>query len=168
VAQFLRAFVAVTPLSGYPASVLQYLDNRQHAVSFPAGQVLFREGDRADVMYVLLEGMADILVGGIHVDLAVPGSLIGEMALVDNSLRSATVVCHTPCRFGAIDQARFDSLVKETPSFAKHVMTLMAQRIRRMNEKISEKASKGKSGRPGGQHEQRPGDMPAAGSHQAD
>jgi CRP-like cAMP-binding protein len=120
------------------ADIVRHFLNTHETVSVPAGRVLFREGEPADVMYVLLDGMADILVGDTHVELATPGTLLGEMALLDHSKRSATVACRTPCRFITINQAEFDSLVKETPSFARHVMTLMAERLRRMNERISQ------------------------------
>jgi CRP-like cAMP-binding protein len=58
------------------------------------------------------------------------------MALIDGSPRSATAVCRTRCRLAAIDTARFDALVRETPEFARHVMGSMAERMRRMNDRL--------------------------------
>ena len=120
-------------------NLVQYFRNARNILSVPAGRELFHEGDAADVMYVLMEGMADILVGDIQVELATPGTLFGEMALVDNSMRSATVICRTPCRLVTIDQRQFDLVVKELPAFGRQVMSLMAERLRRMNERVGER-----------------------------
>jgi len=121
---------------GDAVNVLEHFRSARKIVHVGAGASLFREGERPDYMYVLLEGMADILVGGTQVELANPGSILGEMALVDGAPRSATVVCRTNCRFVAIDQAHYDLLVREKPEFSRHVMAVMAERLRRMNERL--------------------------------
>lgn len=112
----------------------------------PAGAVLFREGDEADVMYVLMEGAANVLVVDTLVEIAGPGTLLGEMALVDRQQRSATVVTRTPCRLVSVDAHDFELLILETPAFARHVMKVMAERLRRMNDSLREtKAALGAS-----------------------
>jgi CRP/FNR family cyclic AMP-dependent transcriptional regulator len=73
---------------------------------------LFHEGKRGDCMYVLLQGSADVLIGETIVESATPGALLGEMALVDSSPRTATVVATTPCRLAKIDERRFHFLVQ--------------------------------------------------------
>ena len=102
------------------------------------GTVLFTEHDAVGPMYVLLEGTARILVGGHVVEMAGPGTLLGEMALVDDLPRSATVVAIAPCRVLPIGRAEFDLLVREKPEFARHVMQVLVHRLRRMNELFSE------------------------------
>jgi CRP/FNR family transcriptional regulator, cyclic AMP receptor protein len=102
------------------------------------GTVLFKESDAAGPMYVLLEGAARVLVAGHVVEMAGPGTLLGEMALVDDLPRSATAVAVTPCRVLPIGRAEFDLLVREKPEFARHVMKLLVHRLRRMNELFSE------------------------------
>jgi CRP-like cAMP-binding protein len=97
------------------------------------GDFLFREGERGDKMYVLLEGNADVMVGELVVEAAGPGALLGEMALIDDSPRTASVVAKTPCRFAQIDRRRFHFLVQQTPHFATHVMKTLADRLRHMN-----------------------------------
>jgi CRP-like cAMP-binding protein len=97
------------------------------------GDFLFREGESGDKMYVLLEGNAEIMVGGLVVEDAVPGALLGEMALIENSPRTASVVARTPCRFAQMDQRRFHFLVQRTPYFATHVMKTLADRLRHTN-----------------------------------
>jgi len=97
------------------------------------GETLFRQGDRGDYMYVLLDGSIDVFVGSTVVESASPGALLGEMALVDSSPRSATVVATSRCKLARIDQFRFHFLVQETPNFATYVMKVLAERLRHMN-----------------------------------
>ena len=103
------------------------------AVELAPGDFLFREGDKRDKMYVLLEGEVDIRLGDYVVESAKSGALIGEMALIDDSPRAANAVAKTPCRLAAIDKRRFHFLVQQHPQFATHVMKELADRLRHMN-----------------------------------
>ena len=98
-----------------------------------AGETLFREGDEGDRMYVILEGRMDILVGNTVVETANEGGIVGEMALIDDAPRAASVVATTLCRLVAVDRKRFHSLVQSDPTFATHVMKVLADRLRNMN-----------------------------------
>ena len=97
------------------------------------GDFLFREGDKRDVMYVLLEGEMDVRLGDYVVETAKVGALIGEMALIDDSPRCANAVAKTACRLVPIDKQRFHFLVQQHPQFATHVMKELADRLRHMN-----------------------------------
>ena len=70
------------------------------ALQLATGDFLFREGDKRDKMYVLLEGEMDIRLGDYVVETAGPGALIGEMALIDDSPRAANAVAKTPLPTG--------------------------------------------------------------------
>ena len=97
------------------------------------GDFLFRERDKGDKMYVLLEGEIDISLGDLVLEAAGPGALIGEMALIDDTPRTANAVAKTACRLAQIDRRRFHFLVQQTPHFATHVMKTLADRLRHMN-----------------------------------
>jgi CRP/FNR family transcriptional regulator, cyclic AMP receptor protein len=103
------------------------------ALQLAPGDFLFREGEKGDTMYVLLEGEVDIFLGDFVLETAGPGSLIGEMALIDDSLRTANAVAKTPAKLAQIDRRRFHFLVQQTPHFATHVMKILADRLRHMN-----------------------------------
>jgi CRP-like cAMP-binding protein len=103
------------------------------AVQLAPGDFLFREGDKRDKMFVLLEGEMDVRLGDFVVETARPGALIGEMELIDDSPRAANAVAKTACRLAPIDQRRFDFLVQQHPHFARHVMKELAARLRHMN-----------------------------------
>jgi CRP-like cAMP-binding protein len=121
--------------------VVAHFKGARNVSSIPSGLVLFREGEPGKEMYVLMQGTAEISVGGDVVEVATPGALLGEMALVDSSARSATVITRSDCKFVAVDRKQFDLLVRESPEFARHVMTVMANRLRTMNERLREAIS---------------------------
>jgi CRP/FNR family cyclic AMP-dependent transcriptional regulator len=102
-------------------------------VQLAPGDFLFREGDKREKMYVVLDGEVDVRLGDYVVETAGPGALIGEMALIDNSPRAANAVAKSACRLAAIDQPRFHFLIQQHPHFATHVMKELANRLRNMN-----------------------------------
>ena len=120
--------------------IVAHFQNARNLITLQAGIVLFSEGEPGQSMYVLMEGSAAICVGGEVIEVASPGALLGEMALVNLSVRSATVITRSDCRVISINRSQFDALVRESPQFARHVMTVMADRLRHMNEKLRENA----------------------------
>jgi CRP-like cAMP-binding protein len=102
-------------------------------VQLAPGDILFREGDKRDKMYVVLEGEMDVRLGDYVVETAKAGALIGEMALIDDSPRAANAIAKTACRLAPIDQRRFHFLIQQHPHFATHVMKELAARLRHMN-----------------------------------
>jgi CRP-like cAMP-binding protein len=103
-----------------------------NTVQLAPDDFLFREGEKGDKMYVLLEGEIDIFLGDFVLETARPGSLLGEMALIDDSPRTANAVAKTAAKLVQIDR-RFHFLVQQTPHFATHVMKTLADRLRHMN-----------------------------------
>jgi len=104
---------------------------RETAQRVPAGTAVFREGDAGHVMYVILEGEVAIAVQGVEVDHAGPGDAFGEMALIDDAPRSATVTTITDCLLVEIGERRFEFLVQQHPRFALQMMRVLADRLRR-------------------------------------
>jgi len=102
-----------------------------------AGETVFKQGDTGTAMYVVAEGEVEILSGLVLLETARPGSVVGEMALIDHAPRSATAVAKTDCKLVAVDQRRFEFLVQQTPYFALEVMQLMAERLRTANRRIA-------------------------------
>jgi CRP-like cAMP-binding protein len=107
-------------------------------VRLAPGEVLFRAGDTGDSMFVLLEGSIDVVVGDKVVEHSARGSIVGEMALIDNSPRGATVIAREPSAFAKIDERRFQRLIQQNPFFATHVMKVLADRLRHMNQLLAE------------------------------
>ena len=109
----------------------------KEATNFAAGQSVFKAGDPGEAMYIITEGEVDILDGsGTTLETAGPGSIFGELALVDDEPRSATVVAKTACRLVTVNRRRFEYMVQETPFFALAVMKVIADRLRKTSARI--------------------------------
>jgi CRP/FNR family cyclic AMP-dependent transcriptional regulator len=102
----------------------------------PAGQALFREGEPGRLMYVLMSGTAEITVNNRLVETAEAGALLGEMAMIDEGTRSATVIAKSDCKLLPIDHDRFSFLIQQTPNFALHVMRVITARLRRTDSML--------------------------------
>jgi len=98
-------------------------------VQLTPGEFLYREGDKADKMYVLLEGEIDVRVGN-SVKTVREGAVIGEAALIEDRPRAANAVAKSACRLAQIDQQRFDFLVQQHPHFATYVMKSLFDHLR--------------------------------------
>ena len=107
-------------------------------VRLAAGETLFRAGDAPDGMFILLEGGLDVIVAGKVVEQSVRGAILGELALIDPSPRGATVVATAPAALAKLDSPRFQRLIQQNPFFAMHVMKVLADRIRHMNQLVAQ------------------------------
>lgn len=114
-------------------NLLELFRHETDLQAVPAGRDVFRAGEPGNVMYVLISGTADVTIGNVVVERAEPGALLGEMALVEDAPRTATVTAVSDCRLVPIDVKRFHFLVQQTPFFATHVMKIMAERLRKMD-----------------------------------
>lgn len=128
-----------------PADLFRH---EKETVNLAPGDVLFRAGEAGHDMYVVLEGVLEVRVGDKVVESASAGAMLGEMALIDDSTRTATVVATAPSKLVPINLRRFHFLVQQNPFFASHVMKIMVERIRQMNQRLnslSESASPGQN-----------------------
>src|SRR5262245_53994364 len=115
---------------------IDLFNNEDGAAAFAAGQKIFNEGEKGEVMFVVVSGEVDLLVRGKLVESLGHGGVLGEMALIDSAPRSASAIAKTDCRLAPIDQRRFTFLVQQTPHFALQIMRVMANRLRRMDDRL--------------------------------
>lgn len=102
----------------------------QDVVTYAAGDTIFAKGDPGDRMFVITAGSVRVTDGERLIATLGPGELLGELALIDASPRSADAVADTACALAPIDRPRFLFLVQQTPYFAVQVMQAMAERLR--------------------------------------
>ena len=114
-------------------SFLHYFQHARTVITLAPGETLFAEGEAGDVIYGLLEGDIGLMIGDRQIDQVGPGALIGEMALVDKSPRSASAIALTECRLAEVDQRQFLFMVHESPMFALDVIREMGARLRRLH-----------------------------------
>ena len=111
-------------------NLVQLFHHETEFLTLSEGQTLFNQGEPGNLMYVLMSGTAEIIVHKKVVEIAEAGSILGELAMIDDSSRSATVVAKSDCKFLPIERKRFNFLIQQTPFFALHVMKVMADRLR--------------------------------------
>ncbi len=103
---------------------------------YPGGATIVAQGGPATEMYLLRKGKAAIAVHGKVVEEIGPGGIFGEMALIDRSPRSASVMAVEDCEVVPIDERLFIILVQDAPYFALDVMRVLVERIRAMNKRL--------------------------------
>jgi CRP/FNR family cyclic AMP-dependent transcriptional regulator len=86
--------------------------------SVAPGEVLFEKGEPGHLMYVVKSGSLQILDGNYVYETVSAGGIVGEMALVDRSPRSATARAIEPSTVIPIDERRFLFMVQQTPFFS--------------------------------------------------
>lgn len=112
---------------------LNLFTDMKDAVSYEAGETIFKQGEPGDTLYVVRSGEVAISFDGEPLETVGVGSILGEMALIDRSARSATATAKNACQLIPVNEGRFRSLVSENPFFALHVMEVMADRLRKTN-----------------------------------
>ena len=116
---------------GFSDDELRRVVELGHEVDLPAGSVLVDQGDPGTSCYVILSGVAGVYVRGEYVASSGPGSMVGEIALIDHRPRTATVVADSDLDLLQFDSAAFRTLLDEMPKASERVMTLLNARLRR-------------------------------------
>ena len=101
---------------------------------YAKGDTIFREGEQADEFFVVVRGEAEIRSANRRFETVGQNGIFGEMALIDDSARSATVVALTDVIVTPIKEQQFLFMVNHTPFFALRVMRVLANRLRRQNK----------------------------------
>jgi CRP-like cAMP-binding protein len=121
-------------------NVLKLFRDWDSVEEFDAGSVIFSERDPAEVMYVILDGEVDLTLQGAALGTEEKGGIIGEMAVIDAGIRSATATAASKVRLARIDREQFRTLVKTNPKFSLHAMTAFANRLRAVDRFITSRA----------------------------
>ncbi len=110
--------------------------------AFADGEVIIREGEVGNCMYVVQEGRVEVVVGSgedeIRLDVSGPGTFFGEMAVFDRDVRSATVRALGPVRVITVDKKNLMRRIHEDPALAFRLIETMSYRIRHLTERITE------------------------------
>jgi CRP-like cAMP-binding protein len=93
-----------------------------------AGKAVIKEGNWGHEFVIVLEGDVEVRRGGVAVATLGPGDYVGEIAVLDDVRRNATVVAKTPAVIGAIDTGQFRALLREIPVLADRIAAAAAAR----------------------------------------
>jgi cytochrome P450 len=105
------------------------------------GELICSEGDNADRWWVVVQGTADVTVGGLYAGTIGPGETVGELALLDGEPRGATVTATTDMVLYEVDGEGFLSALLASPHLSVALLGELAVRIRRANQRPSRPAT---------------------------
>jgi CRP/FNR family cyclic AMP-dependent transcriptional regulator len=115
----------------------------QHAVTklFPAHTVILHEGEKSDSLYIILYGKVKVYASeknGSDVILNIQGrgDFFGEMALLDETARSASVMTMEPTRLSIITKAGFRDCLAHHPDLAYELIRALTQRVRSLTDSV--------------------------------
>jgi CRP/FNR family transcriptional regulator, cyclic AMP receptor protein len=98
-------------------------------IDLKKGKEMTREGSRGREFFVLLEGDADVTKDGRSINKLSAGDFFGEIALISDSPRTATVTATSPVRALVITDRSFRRLLNESPEIQRKVLVALAERL---------------------------------------
>jgi CRP-like cAMP-binding protein len=125
-----RDLIGKAPLfTGLSKTELAKVASIADEIDLPQGKVLMRQGERGREFFVLLEGEAEVRRNNRKLATRHAGEFFGEIALVSDRPRVATVTATTPLRALVIRDTEFRSLISRTPQIALKVLEAFADRL---------------------------------------
>lgn len=110
-----------------------------------SGEMLFREGDPGDRLYIVILGRLRVTLedskGEKIINEVARGEIIGEMALFSSEPRSATVYAVRDCDLVSISQPAFDEIIKKYPQVMRTITKVLINRLARRNREVPSKGS---------------------------
>lgn len=117
------------------------METRDLGRIYPDGEIIVRQGETGDCMYVIQEGRTEVVEeqDGKEVRLAIlgEGDFFGEMAIFEHEVRSATVRCLGEVRALTVDKRTFLRRTHEDPSLAFRIIQIMSSRIRQLDTELT-------------------------------
>lgn len=133
-----------TPEVPYTSSFIQLLvsadrDQLSQSISelrFAAGEVIFHEGADGDSMFLIWSGRVATVKGDLESPVILAyrtaGEIFGEMALLENQPRSASIIALEDTRLLELSRSRFEQLLSEQPAISRSIMEVLSARLRHM------------------------------------
>ncbi len=121
-------------------SKLKLLAFASEIVSFDDGDVVFNSGDSADFAYVIMDGAVDIVTetdtGPVVSDTLAQNQLIGELGLLNNAPRNATLVTRGQLRVMKITGDMFFRMLRENADVALDVIRMLSDKLSRSHARV--------------------------------
>jgi len=129
-------------LSDLPERLSANLLANAKPVKLAADEVLFLAGDPGDGCYRLEEGLLKVSMlspTGAERILAIlgPGSIVGDMAMIDGRPRSASVSALRECKLSFVSRTAFESVAAKNPEIYKHLLNVLAARLRDTDQVVA-------------------------------
>jgi CRP/FNR family transcriptional regulator len=129
-------------LDELPPSVAAYLLRQAKPVVLRKGDVLFHRGDPGDACFLVRHGLIKVSIasaggGESIVALHGPGTIMGEIAMIDGLPRAVTAQALSDCRLDAIGRDTFAACIREHPDMSAALIAILAGRLRRAGEQAA-------------------------------
>jgi CRP/FNR family cyclic AMP-dependent transcriptional regulator len=122
--------------SKHDLNMQMFARNAGTTMTYPAGSIIFKEGDEGNCVYVVQSGTIDILNDEKVSDTCGANDALGFMTVIDGGRHTATARVREAAELSVIDERKFRFMVDEVPNFAYYIMKAMASRIRGMRKAI--------------------------------
>ncbi|MCA1643928.1 MAG: anion permease [Chloroflexi bacterium] len=109
-------------------------------VTFDTGQVIFEQGARADGLYILRQGLLERQADGFRLDILQPPAVFGDLALLRDEPRAATLSALSPCVVWRLPADRFTRLLSRTPGIAAFFASTVSSRLASRQQEVAELA----------------------------
>lgn len=124
---------------------LQAIEDKSNLQHFPKNSILVHEGQEADSMYVIVSGKAKVFIGDeegkeLTLGTLAPGDCFGELALIDDAPRSATVEAQEKTTVLKMRDVDFQGHLHAHPQVTMNLLSYMARRVRGVNDHIRDLA----------------------------
>lgn len=103
---------------------------------YEPGEIIITQGERAQYVFNMTGGLADVVVDGVAVGIISPGEIFGAMAALTHADRSATVRARSRCSVVKVPTSQFTDLIKSNPATIHALLTDMANSIVSLNEQL--------------------------------
>lgn len=130
----LAAFRAIPLFAECTDDELRQIDAVSDEVTVAAGRALIRQGEIGREFVVIVEGTAAVERDGVEVAALGPGSHFGELALLVDHPRNATVTATTDLRIEVIDRRGFQNLLDNSPHLTRNLLQSLAARLSQVDE----------------------------------
>jgi CRP/FNR family cyclic AMP-dependent transcriptional regulator len=128
-------------LSGLSPTDLATVNRHTVTKTFPAHTVILREGDKSDSLYIILYGKVKVYANDEKGDEVIftiqgVGDFFGEMALLDETPRSASVMTMEPTRVSIMTKSAFKTCLADHPDIAFNLIRALTQRVRQLSDSV--------------------------------
>ena len=144
--------MSATPLHANQIELLKFVPEplrteiarRMHPKKAQKGQTILQEGTHSFDVFFLLEGQAEVLLyepddgDTVFVNVIGAGDLVGEIAALDRTFRSASVVAYSDVRYAIMTASDFNACIESSPAAATWLARRLASSVRRLTDKVFE------------------------------
>lgn len=134
-----QAFLKTTKLFGAtPDESLKTIADQFAIESFAAGSDVVRKGDAADRLFLVVSGQASVHEGERVLRVLGPGEGFGEMAMLDDQPRAATITALESCVFLSLNRSAFQVLLASRPEVSQAILLVLTANIRSNTESLAQ------------------------------